>query len=947
MKRNQTDMPVYMWHGQENRISFLPTLGYVFRCVIAFLCAYGCVLIIFDSISAPLPDGVILISCLVFSAVFSVAVYSKKTAAFGAVAAAVGIGIFFTVMGGFFNVIYAMAGSLANAWRTQLSAIGYLVEPIGDKLETVLCELERTEGEMFVFGAVFVSLAVCLAVAVLSVRRVHLMPLLLATLIPSAYFLLYGEAKASLGAAFLIVSLSAITVMFFHEKTFSSKRIISQAVLPKSTSFESKRELKHTLRTTSALGGFYGAVSVMILLLVIAVPLAMDRPMADIPAVSGAISRTSDVVATVFDGDLPDARGLLYVGNSALKSRNTEAHHREINSTPVFSVSANVNAPIYLRSWTGVDYIGDSWNSVSYSRMNKYTELFGNGFSAELLTNELLGAVDPDLVTLPVTSDYVLHEDFGYAVSPVHVKPLGNVKRELFLPSYTDPMTNLLYYGTRNRHLASFKNYYEGIFTGKGLGLGDDYSVKAHIALPPTSEMLTNVSLLVRYYNEEREIVSAMRRLLSEGADAETIDNEYLLRTAEHENRADTKTLSGHYTFPSGEESLAYRYTYIMTDEERVRVDALIDSMDYYNNYVYGNYITVCENYEAFDALADKIIAESGTPVVYTYPGRHRMVEAVIDYLSKNMTYTLTPKSPTEGREYYNSAETFLFDTGEGYCVQYATSAAMLLRCLGIPARYAVGYIANSFENSDTGAAGTFTAVVTENEAHAWIEVYYDYYGWVQYEATAPFITEVEIMDAPNNVQETVGKPATNEQENVDDKPETTPDTSPSVISVDGDASDRGISAGTVILIISAVVIATAVLTAAIIAVLKVRLFEARFAALGKEIRRDGLSAEERLEAARYTEDVIMKLLGFCGLTPKDAEPPTVFFARANGLLSNEIGVSLISVGNAVQACEFGGVITARELLLLYDCAERLYVHTLKKNGRIKRCYVKFFLAVT
>lgn len=79
------------------------------------------------------------------------------------------------------------------------------------------------------------------------------------------------------------------------------------------------------------------------------------------------------------------------------------------------------------------------------------------------------------------------------------------------------------------------------------------------------------------------------------------------------------------------------------------------------------------------------------------YTARHMMVMAVIDYLSENMVYTLSPVVPSPTRDYVNAADTFLFDTQEGYCVQFATSAVMMIRSLGIPARYAEGYIASDF----------------------------------------------------------------------------------------------------------------------------------------------------------------------------------------------------------------------------------------------------------
>lgn len=65
----------------------------------------------------------------------------------------------------------------------------------------------------------------------------------------------------------------------------------------------------------------------------------------------------------------------------------------------------------------------------------------------------------------------------------------------------------------------------------------------------------------------------------------------------------------------------------------------------------------------------------------------------------------------------------------EGYCEQYAGTMAVMLRELGIPARVAVG-----FTSGDEGEDGNY--VITEANAHAWVEVLFPSSGWVQFEPT-------------------------------------------------------------------------------------------------------------------------------------------------------------------------------------------------------------------
>jgi transglutaminase-like putative cysteine protease len=71
----------------------------------------------------------------------------------------------------------------------------------------------------------------------------------------------------------------------------------------------------------------------------------------------------------------------------------------------------------------------------------------------------------------------------------------------------------------------------------------------------------------------------------------------------------------------------------------------------------------------------------------------------------------------------------FLTQTKEGFCQQYATAMAVLVRELGIPARIAVGYQAGTLQDDDT-------YLIQTKDAHAWVEVFFKGYGWLQFEPT-------------------------------------------------------------------------------------------------------------------------------------------------------------------------------------------------------------------
>ncbi|MDO9409402.1 transglutaminase family protein, partial [Patulibacter sp.] len=71
----------------------------------------------------------------------------------------------------------------------------------------------------------------------------------------------------------------------------------------------------------------------------------------------------------------------------------------------------------------------------------------------------------------------------------------------------------------------------------------------------------------------------------------------------------------------------------------------------------------------------------------------------------------------------------FLLHRRSGYCQQFAGGAAALLRMAGVPTRVVTGFATGE-------ASGDGTYVVRDRDAHAWIEVYFEGFGWVPFDPT-------------------------------------------------------------------------------------------------------------------------------------------------------------------------------------------------------------------
>ena len=114
------------------------------------------------------------------------------------------------------------------------------------------------------------------------------------------------------------------------------------------------------------------------------------------------------------------------------------------------------------------------------------------------------------------------------------------------------------------------------------------------------------------------------------------------------------------------------------------------------------------------------------------YDNNYDKIKALEEYLSTNFSYNLDMKSTPGNRDF---VDYFLFDQKEGYCTYFASALTIMARCIGIPARYVEGYILPPKPSEKQSNLYN----VTNNQAHAWTEVYFEGYGWLPFEATSPF----------------------------------------------------------------------------------------------------------------------------------------------------------------------------------------------------------------
>lgn len=169
-------------------------------------------------------------------------------------------------------------------------------------------------------------------------------------------------------------------------------------------------------------------------------------------------------------------------------------------------------------------------------------------------------------------------------------------------------------------------------------------------------------------------------------------------------------------------------YTEYLTDES------------HYNKFVYETYLQLPSNTQK--VLQDHLGSYDKKNAAHL--DYKSAKEKILDYLNKEIKYTEQIQKRSGNTDFLVD---FLDISKSGYSVHYATAATLMFRYYGIPARYVEGYLitpAIAHKANDIG-----TAILTDNESHAWVEYYQDGIGWIPFETTPPYM---DVMEQPESL---------------------------------------------------------------------------------------------------------------------------------------------------------------------------------------------------
>ncbi len=199
-------------------------------------------------------------------------------------------------------------------------------------------------------------------------------------------------------------------------------------------------------------------------------------------------------------------------------------------------------------------------------------------------------------------------------------------------------------------------------------------------------------------------------------------------------------SISGYQDFsaiPDYKDEYTYKTYYRLSDYMGViytaeyQSDSFKNQWQKYRDFVYGNYIGLPG--EGVDEIVNLSYELQGDTV-------YKTIDNVRKFLSDNTKYSNYAKSINAGEDF---ATQFLFDSGTGYSPHFATSAAVILRALGVPTRYVEGYrIADVEIEKAAGNDQYKTLELTDANHHAWIEFFDDIYGWIPVEVTTGFYAD-------------------------------------------------------------------------------------------------------------------------------------------------------------------------------------------------------------
>lgn len=695
-----------------------------------------------------------------------------------------------------------------------------------------------------------------------------------------------------------------------------------------------------------AAGGFAGVGMLALALIVLAIPAAVtDESFKPVSFIDEPMQIVRRYVTAYLMGDNPILDEMGYGGNASnFAPHTTDATPRLFTGEEIFSLETMYNTNLYLRGWVASDYRDGAWYTAD-SRgddptFENYRRLFGTAFSPEILRTNFYRYVDPTVNTYTdYTRRYQNHTERGFVTMQVNLRRLGGNSNMVYLPAYYNPRIGVLQYTSDQPTEYSYVNYFDGIYTGRRFLPGAEYAAVSYATTMRDDTFMQKVGVDIAAYNLAVSYYPLKDRIAALGLGESLVvsDEQGMSRLTalRGDGGVSVKLDSLHRT----EDMVLTERTVILAEEilsrffnfsqaEQAELDHAIYVEGLYRDHVYTTYREKADSAilrQIADTIVDEptrvsleadVAASSKTVNPEAYLARHNAVMAVMHYLGEEkdlgetdaegnpvltptFKYTLTPTAQPDPD--LDGVENFLTVTREGYCVQFASAAVLLLREMGIPARYVEGYIAADFRrNLAVESDQRYAATVRDYNAHAWIEVWYDGIGWLNYEATP-----VYMADMYEPYSSTASNAPYRPWESTSDDEEEEPIDLEELARLEAELAAE--EARKRRILITCISLGVAAVIAAIVIAVSLTVRSARRADARREARYAAAQEGSATRAdARVLIDEITALLAAYGFAPAVGEQRPAYAERLDEPLAHLSPAPLPALFSAIAAEEFG-----------------------------------------
>ena len=291
------------------------------------------------------------------------------------------------------------------------------------------------------------------------------------------------------------------------------------------------------------------------------------------------------------------------------------------------------------------------------------------------------------------------------------------------------------------------------IQSGGGLLASDMFRFDFSDVLSLEPEISLNAELTMLYREDGPAAVRHLRRYTLSGWD----DDRGFFRDGDMESDHNSNPIpvtlpKGPRSWPEGDflarTESRQEYYLIALDPESffalnypVAVEPWIiwDDASFTRAYAVDSMVSVAGPWELMDVLSqneleyyleggdDSYFINLAEDITGKLDNRWSKVSAVERWFHENYYYSLNPGLAPDG----DQLGWFLKETRRGYCSYFAFAMTRICRAAGIPARVAVGFLTDP----DTSTLGFVP--VRSDQAHAWVEVWFDEYGWITFDPTS------------------------------------------------------------------------------------------------------------------------------------------------------------------------------------------------------------------